>query len=309
MLTTTQPPLGALAVAGERPLKSERGLLVTLYLGIPLCLAILLAWNPTGARAPLMPGYVLPTAYWLGILLPLWALLDACTRGLAALARRGGLRLPLPALLVAGALLATLAMRPYLIVYWELVDSALDPAKARGWSGLPGMFPASLAEFALTVRRAGTLLLLWVAINLFYVHFLGVARFGHLPARAVGAPVAAAAPDALATAAAVPPRGTPGFLARLPSQLGQDVIALQAQDHYLRVTTSAGSALILCRFSDAIAEMDATAGIRVHRSYWVARNAIKRLQARDGRHQLLLGNGERVPVSRTYLEQVRRQLH
>lgn len=303
MLTTTQPPLGALAVASDRPLTSQRGLLVTLYLGIPLCLAIVMAWNPTGSRAPLMPGYLLPTVYWLGILLPLWVLLDVCTRGLAALARHGGLRLPLPVLLVAGALLATLAMRPYLIVYWELVDRLFDPAAAQTWNDLPPMLPPSLAEYWVAVQRAGFLLVLWVAVNLFYAQFVGVARFGQAPARAAIAPEAAAAPEA------VPSGGTPGFLARLPSQLGHDVIALQAQDHYLRVTTSEGSALILCRFSDAVAEMDAAAGIQVHRSYWVARSAIKRLQARDGRHQLLLGNGERVPVSRTYLEQVRRQLN
>jgi DNA-binding LytR/AlgR family response regulator len=87
------------------------------------------------------------------------------------------------------------------------------------------------------------------------------------------------------------------------------VIALQAQDHYLRVTTRSGSTLVLYRFSDALREMEQTEGIRVHRSHWVARSALQRLVARNGRHFLLLSNGERIPVSRTYLDRVRQQLN
>ena len=48
----------------------------------------------------------------------------------------------------------------------------------------------------------------------------------------------------------------PRLLARLPSRLGGEVIALQAEDHYVRVHTALGSDLLLMRFADAVAEAD-----------------------------------------------------
>ncbi len=91
------------------------------------------------------------------------------------------------------------------------------------------------------------------------------------------------------------------FLRRIPAKLGTDLLWLSAEDHYIRVTTPLGSDLILCRLSDAIAELGAEAGQRVHRSHWVARGAVKSAERRDGKTALLLTNGDCVPVSQSYL--------
>jgi hypothetical protein len=57
------------------------------------------------------------------------------------------------------------------------------------------------------------------------------------------------------------------LLNRLPREIGTELIAMEAEDHYLRVHTQAGSALILMRLSDAVAAAGADAGVQVHRSW------------------------------------------
>ncbi len=91
------------------------------------------------------------------------------------------------------------------------------------------------------------------------------------------------------------------FLRRIPAKLGTELLWLSAEDHYIRVTTPLGSDLILCRLSDAIAELGAGAGQQVHRSHWVARGAVKSAERKDGKTALLLTNGDSVPVSQSYL--------
>jgi len=112
------------------------------------------------------------------------------------------------------------------------------------------------------------------------------------------------APPVPETAAAMPPP-LPAFHRRIPPHLGQDLLALTAEDHYLRVVTSAGSDLILMRLSDALAELGEQAGLQVHRSWWVAHGAVQALERSQGRLSLKLKNGLEVPVSRTHAAAVR----
>ncbi|GAA4725274.1 LytTR family DNA-binding domain-containing protein [Sphingomonas lutea] len=95
------------------------------------------------------------------------------------------------------------------------------------------------------------------------------------------------------------------LLSRLPSRLGTEIVALEAEDHYLRVHTMLGSDLVLMRLSDAIAAIGPDLGLQVHRSWWVARDAIREVVRTDQRSQLRLMNGLTVPVGRTYTAAVR----
>jgi hypothetical protein len=98
----------------------------------------------------------------------------------------------------------------------------------------------------------------------------------------------------------------PKFLERLPLKLrGGEVWAVEAEDHYLRLHTSKGQDLILLRLSDAIAELEGIEGAQVHRSWWVAREAITAAQRGDGRATLTLKDGSEVPVSRTHARLLR----
>lgn len=95
------------------------------------------------------------------------------------------------------------------------------------------------------------------------------------------------------------------LLSRLPSRLGDEIVALEAEDHYLRVHTSLGSDLVLMRLSDAIAAIEPDLGFQVHRSWWVAHDAICEVIRSEQRSHLKLRNGLLVPVGRTYSAAVR----
>lgn len=97
------------------------------------------------------------------------------------------------------------------------------------------------------------------------------------------------------------------FLDRLPREVGRDIICLKMNDHYVDVVTTLGRCAVLLRFADAIAELGDT-GVRIHRSYWVACSHVKGWERRNQRPLLRLTGGETVPVSRTYLPEVRAAL-
>ncbi|MDO9336147.1 MAG: LytTR family DNA-binding domain-containing protein [Caulobacter sp.] len=77
------------------------------------------------------------------------------------------------------------------------------------------------------------------------------------------------------------------------------LIAIEAHDHYLRVHTDAGAELVTLRFADALAELDKAHGYRVHRSWWVAADAIEAVRWRKGAGEATLAGGLVAPVSRS----------
>jgi len=81
---------------------------------------------------------------------------------------------------------------------------------------------------------------------------------------------------------------------------GARLIAIEAEDHYLRIHTDAGDELITARFADALCELAHAHGFRVHRSWWVAADAIETVRWRRGGGEATLRGGLVVPVSRTY---------
>ena len=97
------------------------------------------------------------------------------------------------------------------------------------------------------------------------------------------------------------PSGDQAFRQRLPARLrAARLIAVEAEDHYLRVHTDAGSELLTLRFSDALSELAGVAGFQVHRSWWAAAEAIEGVRWRRGRGELRLAGGLTAPVSRTH---------
>jgi hypothetical protein len=99
------------------------------------------------------------------------------------------------------------------------------------------------------------------------------------------------------------------LFARLPPELGRDIVALQAQDHYVHVTTSKGNALVLLRMSDAVNDLNGFAGLQIHRSWWVnLRHASHLEKSATGRVQLVMDNGLCVPVPRSRQSEVKRLL-
>ena len=144
------------------------------------------------------------------------------------------------------------------------------------------------------------------------IHYLVSQRVRNKPSRDP-------ATDTLTKSGTLPAPGTPTatgpsaaeapskFLDRLPVEVGQDVVYLKMSDHYVKVVTTLGQCDILMRFADAIAELG-DRGLRVHRSYWVAYPHVEGWRRHNQRTLLQLTGGHVVPVSRTYLGDLRAAL-
>ncbi len=108
------------------------------------------------------------------------------------------------------------------------------------------------------------------------------------------------------THAAAPGAKPARFIDRLPFKLKGAVIrAVSSEDHYLRIHTDRGSDLILMRLSDALTELEGLEGAQTHRSWWVAKEAVRGVSRGDGRATLTLEGGVEAPVSRRYAKALR----
>jgi hypothetical protein len=147
--------------------------------------------------------------------------------------------------------------------------------------------------------RAGTV---WLGMNFVFDRFLGLPRYRY------DAVLPGATPDPVAanSSIAVPSESRPAFLERAPVTVSlADVIAVKAEQHYIRIITATRSYLVLHRFSDALCELPSNEGLQLHRSWWVRRNAIKRVRHSSRRMAVILQTGEEIPVSGPYQALVR----
>ena len=130
---------------------------------------------------------------------------------------------------------------------------------------------------------------------------------GTLRRRAGALPQQPAVPDsqpepapAIAETDAPPP-----ILDRVPLPQRGALWALVVEDHYVEVLTARGKALVLIRLSDAIRETGAVRGLQIHRSHWVALDAVRRIVREDGKPAVELPDGRRLGISRSYLPAAR----
>jgi hypothetical protein len=141
-------------------------------------------------------------------------------------------------------------------------------------------------------------LVVWIAIASFFYWVIGVPLFGFEPAT----PSVAPRSDGREIEVKLDKKSSP-LLSRLPQNLEGDILGIMAEEHYLRVYTASGNALILYRLSDAVRELG-DYGMLVHRSYWVAKAAITGNIKRGQNSILILSNGLEVPVSRGFRQKV-----
>lgn len=100
------------------------------------------------------------------------------------------------------------------------------------------------------------------------------------------------------------PKPEPTWLDQLPGHLGRDLILLHAQDHYVSAETELGQTLIRTTLHDAAHDLGEY-GVRLHRSWWVARRAIQAYRYRDGAPVVVLKDGRELPIGRTYRRSVK----
>src|SRR6056297_2097297 len=255
----------------------ERLAHLSLRLGPPIGVGLVL-----GLIGPFGTFDLLPTAprlgYWLAVVSVNWMLADAIIRRMDVVA---GDRMRVPRLMVplVGACLAAVPATGVVVL-------------ANGLSGIG--WPDNVAVLF------GRVLLLLAAISLpAYTWEDMQERIAAIPdpAGAEGVPSEAA----LSATEARQPEGDglSVFTARLSAPLGGRLLCLEMQDHYLKVHHSAGSEMILCRMEDAARELGGL-GRRVHRSWWVAGDAVAGVK-RDGQRTFLrLTDGRQVPVGRSF---------
>ena len=172
---------------------------------------------------------------------------------------------------LATALLTATISGPLSVMVWAVTTRFFDDDRVLEWERLPYFLgPVALVTGVLS------------ALNVF---------IGRTPVQ---------------THAALDGAAPARFPARLPPKLRGAVIrAVQSEDHYLRIHTDRGSDLILMRLSDALAELEGLEGAQTHRSWWVARDAVRDVRRGDGRATLILDGGLEAPVSRRFARALR----
>lgn len=93
----------------------------------------------------------------------------------------------------------------------------------------------------------------------------------------------------------------PRLMRRIETESCDGLLAISVRDHYVDVRTRTGMRSILLRLSDAIDEAQPVQGVQVHRSHWVAWNAISKVEQNGPKVILRLVDGAEVPVSRANL--------
>ncbi|HEY0601103.1 LytTR family DNA-binding domain-containing protein [Brevundimonas sp.] len=202
--------------------------------------------------------------------------------------------------------------------YWQLamvgggvIAALIEPGVARLFPGRPRAFvlaqliamtpPISLWVSiipALFFGRPSMLPhLLWLMPSVLTIN-VAVVGLAWLTRSAFNRPLTqVSAPEGLAP---------PALRGRLPPRLARArLIAVEAEDHYLRIRTEVGSTLVLMRLADALAALEGADGFRVHRSWWVARSGVEAARWKAGRGELTLSDGAVAPVSRTYAAALR----
>nr|WP_324258900.1 LytTR family DNA-binding domain-containing protein [Cellvibrio fontiphilus] len=96
-----------------------------------------------------------------------------------------------------------------------------------------------------------------------------------------------------------------GFQSLVSPTIQGTLLYIKSELHYLLIVTDKGKELILYNLSDAMSELSPRQGIQCHRSFWVAKNAIRSIK-KEGRQGLLkLINDDEIPVSRTRFNEVK----
>lgn len=292
---------------GKRSPSRRLTYLAAFYVGIPVALALYSGASESGSAAFIEKRYYF--FYFLAASLPVWLAFDVCTRFAQWVLRPWQPRLLV--ILVLGAILGLHLQG--LWTPWR--QSLFEPYLAEG-SRFYSVFPWRYSEPDYLVKAVIAWVaasVIWAGANIFFLQVFGLPRYGY---RASGQTGAGLADDAGEERGGVPsqPTSSPSatrmaiLLDKLPDSLGTDIVALKAEEHYTRVYTTRGEALILMRFSDAVDLLEELGGLQTHRSYWANPQHIEEMTSEGRSSRLHLSKGIDIPVSRTYRALVRQAL-
>ncbi len=242
---------------------------LTLYLYVPLGISFCFGLLRSALPNDMHQAYAILA--WTLIFIPTWATYEASTQLLAKLLKTWNL--PLWMMTILGALISGIYLKPYLIWISEgTLGIEIKPEQKA--------FPSYILRLPLDT---GVFIALWTLMNVTAVRKFGIRRFGYTL-------VSSSKSDATTVT-------TPTWLA---PYLAQGILAIEAEDHYVQVYTKRGKTLERRRFSDVINALDNAHGLRVHRSWWVSKDAVQSSTKDGQRLTLRLENDLVIPVSRSY---------
>jgi hypothetical protein len=273
---------------------------LSFYIGVPLLLGFYGAMNNFHNVAA---GYVGYFMFYLGhAMIPFW-ISCICTQLVTIVLAPW--RWPLIVRLALGGAIAGFVVLPY--ASWLADSGSADSSHAET------AFTLLSVEFVLYSVRAT---LVWIGINLLFDRFLGLPRYRYPAVDIPGkssidtSGLAAARGAQVAGFDKINPKVDEGDGAQpeLPAVLelapvplrSEQLLAMCAEEHYVRLITTEGEFLVYHRFSDALKEVKKLRGLRVHRSHWVAQSSIKGVCRSAKKMFVDLAGGQRVPVSRPY---------
>jgi hypothetical protein len=281
---------------------SER---TALILSVPILLSVALGWFRAGTMAREL-SLLYAVLFWLCIWMGYWAAAGGFTllleRVAPALKRRPWLLLSL------GGVCASAASAFYLEPYLGLFDSWL-PEERKLRIVQMGALPLS-TRIPMAMLNSSFGAVTWVVVNLFALHI------GRKASPTRNEPRSTDAQQVASTVGAddenmIEIDADDSTAHRLSSVLGhdvalEDIIALQAQDHYVMVYLPQGKRLVLFRFRDAVAELACVDGAQVHRSWWISAAAARQARRESGSMSFKVREDLIIPVGRTWREHAQR---
>ena len=277
----------------------------------PAFMALPLAWYGAGMAAELSkPAGILLWGLICGIS---WWLSDVLARALAYLTPQQLIRPWL--LLTLGYLLNTAAASVYNPV---VIDLMVKSGIAHNSPMVESFFAVNrdlfnLEYLSLLYASSVPGLFCWLVGNYIFEKVSGVPRFSN-PAR-LSIPAEAPATHAVAAANAAPSiknepavnqiapvtdATTPAFFNRLSRLQGltvEELVAIEAQDHYIQVLSTRGKELVYFRFRDALSELASLEGLQIHRSAWVHLKNVQGLHTQGRSLYVKLKTGDLLRVS------------
>jgi hypothetical protein len=184
------------------------------------------------------------------------------------------------------------------------------PARLVGAVLLCATIPWEIAALAAAVGRPVRFDILStylsaVALSLSLTVVLEIARARRGSAEAVPSPAGQGEAGTPGKGALIDPDGS---LARAGVRDPQQLLAVVAEDHYVRLYLRSGERpLLYHRFRDTMAELKHLDGEQVNRGKWVAAHAVTAAARRNRKWDLVLADGSTITVSEQHVERARRR--
>lgn len=206
-----------------------------------------------------------------------------------------GRKMPLPAAVLITGIAGAAMLAPVYVWLERFAPAGLveEPDSWLDFFAAQGPLQSVVAEF---LEVTPVFLAAWFAVNLPLLLARPVldARLPGTPAGPGGGRPASGHIDESPQTDADPREQ---FFALIPRALGQDIIAVSSDMHYLHVHTTLGKCMVLGRIRDVASLMEGV-GLLVHRSHWVAHAHVRRIAKRGSAWECVMTNDLRIPVSR-----------